>query len=79
MPSAADSGGGAVQPADQHHLLGAVEPQRAGGRRGRGVEGEGPGLLRPHQAGLLLPAGATPRRHQAQVSDGGRPEVWSNT
>lgn len=69
---AANSGGGAVQPADQHHLLGAVEPQRAGGGRGRGVEGEGAGLLRPHQAGLLLPAGAASRRHQAQVSDAGR-------
>lgn len=67
-----------MQPADQHHLLGALEPQRAGGGRGRGVEGEGAGLLRSHQARLLLPAGAAARLHQAQVSDIGRSVVCTD-
>lgn len=44
----ADARGGAVQPADQHHLLCAVEPQRRGGGGGRGVEGEGTGLFCSH-------------------------------
>lgn len=53
----ADPRGGAVQPADQHHLLRAVERQWGRRRRGCGVERKRTGLLCSHQTGLLLPTG----------------------
>lgn len=65
---AANARGGAVQPPDQHRLLGDVA---RGGRLGRrGVEGARAGFLRPHQAGHGLRAGEAPRRDQAQVCGG---------
>lgn len=64
----ADPWGRAVQPADQHHLFGAVEQQRC--RRGGGcdMEGEGAGFFCSHQTGIFMPAGASPRWDQTQVS-----------